>query len=166
MEYKNTIITPLPDEQLLNEEEKIWRISLPASAKEFFKQYSGLIPKKNIFSGKLPQDQERIIERFLCILHDTQNHTLGMYDIDVILTQLDERLLYSEDILGVELLPVAALFGGDFVCLDYSQRRENPSVCIWHHESSYELNPSTTFITDTFEDFLGMLCSEDDIENS
>ena len=91
MEYKNTIITPLPDEQLLNEEEKIWRVSLPASAKEFFKQYSGLIPKKNIFSGKLPQDQERIIERFLCILHDTQNHTLGMYDIDVILTQLAER---------------------------------------------------------------------------
>ena len=56
MEYKNTIITPLPDEQLLNEEEKIWRVSLPASAKEFFLQYSGLIPKKNIFSGKLPQD--------------------------------------------------------------------------------------------------------------
>ena len=53
MEYKNTIITPLPDEQLLNEEEKIWRVSLPASAKEFFKQYSGLIPKKNIFSGKV-----------------------------------------------------------------------------------------------------------------
>ena len=49
-----------------------------------------------------------------------------------------ELLSVGLDSVGVELQPIASLFGGDFVCLDSSQRRENPSVCIWYHESSYE----------------------------
>ena len=132
------IILPLPTDELLERKESFWRVTLPQSVKDFFRQYNGFIPKKNIFNGKLAQDRERIVERFLSILQDARNHPFGMYDIDVVLTQVDERLLYQDDILGVELLPIATLFGGDFVCLDYSQRRENPSVCIWYHESSYE----------------------------
>ena len=164
MEYINTIIKPLPTEQQLLEEEQYWRVSLPGSVKEFFKDYNGLIPEKNIFDGSSPRDKERVVERFLCILEDTRNHPLGVYDIDVVLTQLDDRLLYQDDILGVELLPIATLFGGDFICLDYSQRRENPSVCIWYHESSYELHPSTSFVAETFEEFLGLLYADEDIE--
>lgn len=57
-----------------------------------------------------------------------------MYDIDVTLTQIEDRLTDIEDLIGIDILPVAFLFAGDFVCLDYRDNRENPSVCVWNHE--------------------------------
>ena len=164
MEDIRTVILPLPSIELVKEKEEEWCIELPISFKEFIIRYNGIIPKKNLF--KISDDKEYVIERFLCILDDFEENSLGMYDIDVILSPILEILSVDPDSVGVELLPVATLFGGGFICLDYREGTQNPKVCYWKREDSYEWHPSVKFVSETFEDFLGMLYSEDDIANS
>ena len=115
---------------------------------------NGFRPSKNSFSLK---NRSFLIERFLCVLENTKDNLLGVYDIDVVMSQLDERLFVHEDILGFELVPIAALFGGDFLCLNYIEDPENPSICIWHHEESYELEPAIEFVANNFTEFSDML---------
>ena len=44
------------------------------------------------------------------------------------MSQLDERIIEDEDLIGVEILPIAVLFAGDFVCLDYRSNRNERSA--------------------------------------
>ena len=148
------IIYPLPTDALLQEREVAWKVRLPEDYKEFIKNENGLIPSKRYFHFG---DNEKVVERFLCVLENTKDNPLGMYDIDVVMSQLDERLFVHEDILGFELIPIAALFGGDFVCLNYVEDSENPSICIWYHEESYELEPAIELVANNFTEFLEML---------
>ena len=149
-----SIIYPLPTEALLHEREIAWRVKLPDDYKNFIMRKNGFRLSKNSFSLT---NGSFLIERFLCVLENTKDNPLGMYDIDVVMSQLDERLFVHEDILGFELIPIAALFGGDFVCLNYVEDSENPSMCIWYHEESYELEPSVEFVANSFTEFLVML---------
>ena len=149
-----SIIYPLPTEALLQEREVAWKVRLPDDYKNFIMRKNGFRPSKNLFSLK---NRSFLIERFLCVLENSKDNPLGVYDIDVVMSQLDERLFVHEDILGFELFPIAALFGGDFVCLNYVKDSENPSMCIWYHEESYELEPSIEFVANNFTEFLAML---------
>ena len=149
-----SIIYPLPTEALLHEREIAWRVKLPDDYKNFIMRKNGFRPSKNLFSL---QNRSFLIERFLCVLENTKDNPLGVYDIDVVMSQLDERLFVHEDILGFELVPIAALFGGDFLCLNYIEDPENPSISIWYHEESYELEPTIEFVANSFTEFLAML---------
>jgi SMI1-KNR4 cell-wall len=155
MEFKDgTIIYPLPDDSLLSEKEGKWRVILPDIYKHFIMKYSGGTPIENNFKCN---NHEYMIDRFLCILKLTGERDVEYYDIGVVITQLDERIVYDENLVGTELLPVAALYAGDFVCLDYRNNVEEPIVCVWNHEESSELNPVTYKVSDSFEEFLSML---------
>ena len=149
-----SIIYPLPTDALLQEREVAWRVKLPDDYKEFIMRKNGFRLSKNLYSVT---NRSFLIERFLCILENTKDNPLGMYDIDVVMSQLDERLFVHEDILGFELIPIAALFGGDFVCLNYVEESEKPSICIWYHEESYELEPAIEILANKFTEFLAML---------
>lgn len=149
-----SIIYPLPTDALLNEREVAWKVRLPDDYKNFIMRKNGFRPSKNLFSLA---NRSFLIERFLCVLENTKDNPLGMYDIDVVMSQLDERLFVHEDILGFELVPIAALFGGDFICLNYIENPENPSICIWYHEESYEVDPAIEFVANNFTEFLAML---------
>ncbi len=149
-----SIIYPLPTDALLQEREVAWKVQLPEDYKKFIMRKNGFRPSKNSFSLK---NRSFLIERFLCVLENTKDNLLGVYDIDVVMSQLDERLFVHEDILGFELVPIAALFGGDFLCLNYIEDPENPSICIWHHEESYELEPAIEFVANNFTEFSDML---------
>ena len=149
-----SIIYPLPTDALLQEREGAWRVKLPDDYKEFIKRKNGFRPSKNLFSLT---NRSFLIERFLSILENTKDNPLGMYDIDVVMSQLDERLFVHEDILGFELIPIVALYGGDFLCLNYLEDTENPSICIWYHEESYELEPAIELVAINFTEFLVML---------
>ena len=148
------MIYPLPTDALLQEREVAWRVKLPVDYKEFIKKENGIIPSKRYFHFG---NNEKVVERFLCVLENAKDNSLGMYDIDVVMSQLDERLFVHEDILGFELVPIAALFGGEFVCLNYIEDPKNPSMCIWFHEESYELEPAIEFVANNFTEFLAML---------
>ena len=149
-----SIIYPLPTDALLQEREVAWRVKLPDDYKEFIKRKNGFHPSKNLFSLT---NRSFLIERFLSVLENTKDNPLGMYDIDVVMSQLDERLFVHEDILGFELIPIVALYGGDFLCLNYLEDTENPSICIWYHEESYELEPAIELVAINFTEFLVML---------
>ena len=73
------------------------------------------------------------------------------------MAQQDQAVIVHEDFLGFELIPIAALFGGDFVCLNYVKDPENPSMCNWYHEESYELEPAIELVANNFTEFLIML---------
>ena len=149
-----SIIYPLPTDALLQEREVAWRVKMPDDYKEFIMRKNGFRLSKNLYSLT---NRSFLIERFLCILENTKDNPLGMYDIDVVMSQLDERLFVHEDILGFELIPIVALYGGDFLCLNYLEDTENPSICIWYHEESYELEPAIEFLANNFTEFLAML---------
>ena len=153
-QQNQSIIYPLPTDTILQEREVAWRVKLPDDYKEFIMRKNGFRPSKNLFSLK---NRSFLIERFLCLLENTKDNPLGIYDIDVVMSQLDERLFVHEDILGFELIPIVALYGGDFLCLNYLEDTENPSMCIWYHEESYEMEPAIEFVANNFTEFLAML---------
>ena len=148
------IIYPLPTDALLLEREVVWRVKLPDDYKEFIKKENGVIPSKRYFHF---ENNEKVIDRFLAILAISGEKTEEDYDIGVVSTQLEGRIVFDEDNVGMQLIPIAALYGGDFLCLNYVEDSENPNICIWYHEESYELEPAIEFLANNFTEFLAML---------
>lgn len=132
----------------------MWRIKLPLDYRQFLMDFNGGIPQKREFNFR---NHMYMIVSFLCILENTEHNKYGFYDIDVVLSQIEDRLTNNEDLIGCELLPIAELFAGDYLCLDYKENNENPSICIWNHEESGELDPVTYKVANTFSEFVTML---------
>ena len=153
-QQNQSIIYPLLTDALLLEREVVWRVKLPDDYKEFIKKENGVIPSKRYFHF---EHNEKVIDRFLAILAISGEKTEEDYDIGVVSTQLEGRIVFDEDNVGMQLIPIAALFGGDFVCLNYVEDSENPSICIWYHEESYELEPAIEFLANNFTEFLARL---------
>lgn len=153
-QQNQSIIYPLPTDALLQEREVAWRVKLPDDYKEFIKKENGVIPSKRYFHF---EHNEKVIDHFLAILAISGEKTEEDYDIGVVSTQLEGRIVFDEDNVGMQLIPIAALFGGDFVCLNYVEDSEKTSICIWYHEESYELEPAIEFLANNFTEFLAML---------
>lgn len=149
-----SIIYPLPTDALLQEREVAWKVQLPEDYKKFIKNENGLIPSKRYFHFG---NNEKVIDRFLAILAISGEKPEEVYDIGVVSTQLEGRIVFDEDYVGMQLIPIAALFGGGFLCLNYIEDPENPGICIWHHEESYELEPAIEFVANNFTEFSDML---------
>lgn len=150
----SSIVYPLPKDEFIDKEEKMWRISLPTSFRALLSKHNGGIPEKNEF---YTGEHSYAIDRFLCVLENTKDNDYGVYDIDVTLTRIEERLTNNEDLVGVDLLPIGLLFAGDYLCLDYRGTGKSPAVCVWDHEESGELDPVTYYCTESFDKFLDML---------
>ena len=153
-QQNQSIIYPLPTDALLLEREVVWRVKLPDDYKEFIKKENGVIPSKRYFHF---EHNEKVIDRFLAILAISGEKTEEDYDIGVVSTQLEGRIVFDEDNVGMQLIPIAALYGGDFLCLNYVEDSENPNISIWYHEESYELEPAIEFLANNFTEFLAML---------
>ena len=150
----NTIIKPMPTDELLADKERKWRLVLPDDYREFIVNYNGGVPNEKTF---VCNDHEYAVTRFLCILKSVQDTPNGWYDISVVESQIGERLTDNEDLIGVEVLPIAELFAGDYACLDYRKDKERPSVCVWSHEESGEFAPVTYKVADKFTEFVEMM---------
>lgn len=150
----NSIVQPIPSAGLLAEKERKWKLILPADYKEFIVRYHGGIPNEKSFECNR---HNYTITRFLCILKNVQENHHGWYDISVVESQIGERLTDNEDLTGVEVLPVAELFSGDYLCLDYRINASEPCVCVWNHEESGDFAPVTYRVADTFSAFIAML---------
>ncbi|MDR7246928.1 SMI1/KNR4 family protein [Priestia megaterium] len=131
---KNSIIYPLPQDQDIAKLEGSFRVQLPNEYKEFLKRYNGC---KVVDSTPLTTVNKRCeIERFLGIVKDFSDHPYGVYDIGCCETSLGEQ-------------------GRNFY-----DDKNNPSVDFLDYEESYECDPATSKIADTFQAFLSMLSSE------
>ncbi|WP_405153394.1 SMI1/KNR4 family protein [Paenibacillus sp. FSL K6-0108] len=112
------------------------------------------MPITNKFSYN---QRENIIEKFLCILNDSESDPInGWYDIEVTITQIGDRLTENEDLVGMNVVPIAALFSGDFICLDFRETEE-PAVIIWFNEDSEEFSPVTQKVAPNILEFFEML---------
>jgi len=149
-----SVILPLPADYLFQQKEAFWRIKLPSEFIDFLKANNGGRPLDGNFKCN---NHEYVIDRFLCLLEVPRNNNQGMYDIDVTLTQIEDRLTDNEDLIGVEVLPIAVLFAGDFVCLDFRENKIRPSICVWDHEKSRELDPVTYSVANTFTEFINIV---------
>lgn len=142
-----------PDNERMTDVERKWRVKLPDEFRSLLMEYNGGIPEKREFQcGR----QARMIERFLCIKEKGTDENYAWYDINVVLTLVDSRIVADPDRLGYEIIPIAELFAGDLLCLDYRES-SIPSVCVWFHEESGEWEPVTEKVADTFSEFMTML---------
>ena len=151
---EDTIVYPTPDEALIADNEDYWRQVLPEDYKNFIMKYNGGEPEEKTF---FCHNHYYALLRFLCMLRDPQASPYGYHDIDVVDTQIGERLTANGDLVGAEVLPIGALFAGDYLCLDFREDKNNPSVCVWSHEESGPLDPTTYRVADSFTDFINML---------
>jgi hypothetical protein len=146
---------PVPSEDHLRWLEKVYRITLPEGFRDWLSAANGAVPRERVF---IQGNRERLIERFLPILDDPGGDEVhGQYDIAVVATQLDTRLSDRGDRVGLVLIPFAALFAGDFVCLDYRAGGPEPSVGVWDHELSEDFAPHVETVAASFTEFLQRL---------
>lgn len=150
----NSIIKPTPSAELLAEKERKWRLVLPSDYKNFVMNYNGCIPNETAFEC---DGHEYAVTRFLCILKSFEESQYGDYDISVVESEIGERLTDNEDLIGVEVLPIAELFAGDYACLDFRENKDKPTVCVWSHDNSEEFAPVTYKAADSFSEFIDML---------
>ncbi len=149
-------VLPGPSKKTIKAFEDEFELVLPMDYIKFIKENNGIIPKLN----KLKYgNREYLIERFLCLLTVKQANSLveGCYDIGTVALQLEERLTANEEDTSISILPIASLFAGDFICLDFRYNLKKPTICIWYHEDSEEFSPKIQTIANSFKDFLDML---------
>ena len=141
---------------VIDEMQDYFEVNFPQDYRSFLKQNNGAVPLECQFDYN---GHSYAVERFLCMLpNELLNEFVeGCYDIGVVETQLDDRLGDDGDETGTFIIPIAVLFAGDFVCLDFRKDKENPEVCIWYHEMSEYLAPYTKRIAGSFTEFLSML---------
>ncbi|MED4050705.1 SMI1/KNR4 family protein [Priestia megaterium] len=158
---KESVIYPLPEEQDIAEMESSFRIQLPNAYKEFLKHYNGCTVTDSTSLTIINKRCE--IERFLGIIKNFSEHPYGVYDIGCCETSLGEqgRNFYDEDFIGSELIPIAKLAWGDYLCLNFHYDKNNPSVDFLDYEESYECDPATSKVAENFQEFLSMLLSKD-----
>ena len=154
MKVKTESILPAPSDQRILEFESNCRITLPEEFKKFIKEYNGAVPETKVFfDGR----SERMVERFLSLLDDFKSDDVnGWYDIEVVLSQIDTRLGDDEDLIGYNVIPFAALFAGDFVCLDCRKSGIAP-VVVWFHEESDDFSPVFSTVAASVTEFFEML---------
>jgi len=138
----------------LNKIEMYCKVKFPNSYVKFITKYNMAVPITNIFTLG---NKEYIIERFLGIDNEYRTSSFGSFDIAVVLSQLDTRLTNNPNLIGDEIIPVAMLFAGDYLCLDYRDNLDEPKVCIWYHEESEEFSPYTKEVAGSFKEFLEIL---------
>lgn len=140
--------------QRIRKVEEYSKIKFPDSYIAFVKKYNVGVPMNNEFSCN---KHFYAIDRFLGFINEYKTSSLGNYDIAVVLSQIDTRLTDNPDLIGDELIPIANLFAGDYVCLDYRISKEKPSICVWSHEESEDFAPVTYQVADSFSEFIEML---------
>lgn len=151
---ETSVVLPKPSNERIEWFEKMYRVKLPNKYKEFLIKFNGCKPITNILNSN---GNEYVIERFLCLLDKPkENEIYGWYDLTTILTQLDCRLIDDEDLIGMNVIPIAILFAGDFICLDYRKNME-PCVVVWSHEESDDFEPVTEKVANDINQFFDML---------
>ncbi|MFN3160464.1 MAG: SMI1/KNR4 family protein [Rubinisphaera brasiliensis] len=157
MELDPTTVLPPPTTESIQSFEKAYRITLPSDFVEFLRNGNGGVPVEKVF---VANHRKRVLESFLSILETPENDLMnGWCDIGVVISQLDERLIDDENLIGMNVIPIAVLFGGDFICLDFRHSQDAPAIAVWDHEQSDEFSPHLEVVADSFTEFTSQLRS-------
>lgn len=155
----NSIVLPLPTNKLLEEIENYGKIVLPKKYVGFIKKYNGAKPLDYTGTFVAENKHEYIIDRFLCLLDNAKESSMGQYDVEVVLSGIEERMIpedFSEQ-TGYIIFPIAVLFAGDFLCLDYRKGKKNPEIVVWDHENSDDFDPTFYHVANSFDEFMDIV---------
>jgi SMI1-KNR4 cell-wall len=141
----NTSASPLDTARVEHVESEL-RLRFPIGFAEFLRTNNGGRPIQKYFKFGL---NEWVIEEFLCLATDYKTSPVGHSDIEVVWSQIEDRLTEK-------LCPFASLFGGDFVCFNSDEPGE-PTVVIWNRELSEFGTPTFTKVAKSFDEFLSLL---------
>lgn len=154
MDFQGTSALPPPSARKLKSAEEFFEVKFPPSFRRFLEKWNGAVPGRPVFTDG--DGRERLIERFLPLLErPSESGDVGWYEITVVHTQIEDRLARDPDAYGSELVPIAALFAGDYVCLDFADG--GAAVVVWDHEESDEYDPVVVPVAKDFESFLALL---------
>ena len=110
-----------------------------------------ILKKEKAWRVKLPVSYENFIKNYNGGMPEESSFVCNDHEYAI------DRLSDNPDLIGAKLLPIATLFAGDFVCLDFKKSKENPCICVWSHEESEEDVPVTYFVSNSFEEFVRIL---------
>lgn len=150
----DAILAP-PSAARITQFEEYYSIRFPEDYKEFLRGSNGAVPREQCFSSAAG---EHVVERFLPLIENLGQHPVwDQYDLSVVTSQLDARLADGSSDFALQLIPIAELFAGDFLVLDYRANKDSPRVAIWDHEASKDFAPVTHPVCATFSAFLRLL---------
>jgi hypothetical protein len=151
-------IQPPPSQQRLEKLARYFRVIWPSDYLLFLKSYNGGEPEFAYFPFRR---NDRVIEFFLPILDDIHDEDGPAWkDVAVVITEIEGRLTDTPDILGNPIIPIAHLFAGDFLCLDFRKSKDRPVVAVWDHEQSGKFSPVLYPVADSFGEFLKLVKNE------
>jgi hypothetical protein len=146
---------PAPSEARLIEFEAENGVVLPTDYRAFLRRNNAARLATPVFSDGV---RERLVIRMLGILDEERAAgPEGWADIDVVVSQIGTRLCDGPNAVYPTLLPIAELFAGDFVCLDFRRTPGAPGVVIWDHERSDDFRPVTIPLAPSFTAFARLL---------
>ena len=61
------------------------------------------------------------------------------------------------------LIPFSQDGGGNYLCFDYRNYKENPPIVFWHH--AIEENEGIFYLANSFEEFINSLKSEEELDD-
>lgn len=127
--------------------EEYCHVKFPDDYIIFIEEYNVGLPEANTFTAN---HKNYVIERFLGFVNDYQNSPVGEYDIAVVMAPIETYMTDNPDLVGADLIPIAKLTTGDYVCLNFKENQEEPSVCVWSSTESDEFQPVTYEVADSF----------------
>lgn len=153
LKFKSKTVAEKLDLDHLVEVEEEFGFDFDPNFVEFLKLHNGGVPEKQYFRL---EENVKVLERFLCLIPDNEESFFSDYDIEVVSAQIDDRL-------NDYLIPFASVFAGDFLCFDYENEDEAPSIVLWDHDLSEVGDPYIIHVADNFKDFLAMLSAKNDL---
>lgn len=137
---------PLSESRLKSIESNLG-LMFPRDFIEVLRRANGGTPLAKFFNH---EGDEKVIDRFLSVVDNYKDHELGGYDIEVVWSQIEDRLSDS-------LIPFAALPNGDFLCFDFESNVTGPVVVLWDHERSFTDAPSVSVVAGSFAELVDKL---------
>lgn len=154
MKYSTEAIPP-PSLAKLKPMQKYFGIELPADYLAFLKENNGGIPLNRCFDTS---NNTKVITRFMPVMDDTNSDPIGCYEVEVVWSQIFDRMGNDPDEVGSRMLPIVELEFGDKVCFDFRKYPDAPEVVVWDHERSRPNEPPhVEVVAKSFTEFLGLL---------
>ncbi|WP_103068640.1 SMI1/KNR4 family protein [Aquimarina sediminis] len=129
---------------------KIWG-KIAQYFRKIILENNGGYPTKNIFDTDM--SKEKVFSNLLDFNLNNSNNVLDVHS----------RI---KDILPFKVYPFGSEPSGDYLCFDYNTDNLEPNIILWKHEGIVDNGEEvyeTEYISNSFEEFLSRLYSEEDL---
>jgi hypothetical protein len=144
--------TELDNLKAISAFEKEYNIKFPQEYITLVRFRDGGLLKKDLFFYQDGQRKRNCVADFLC----WQKETLGENEC------IPYEVNNPPEFFPRGLIPFAPDGGGNYLCFDYRNCKENPPIVFWHHE--VEENEGVFLLANSFDEFIDNLKSREELE--